>query len=398
MEIRVTKIIKRGNRIEILYSSDAPYALEKIPPFFEYDFNVENIPDSIAIIPFIGIFLTATFITETKIYIDEIDKNFYEQLPLIKDTLSKSSHYEFNRIGQIISNKLIDNKYIIDESKNILLFSLGIDSFYSFLKLENNISDLVYIEGADIPLSNEKGLIEISNRITGIANKSNKIKHTIKSNFRIAHDENYFNNLNSNSGDYFQDLFHGPAYLCLVSVLAFHLKAKTIIISGSESPKLGLPCASNKKSDELFKFASSNTINYGENIYRYDKTIFISNYPITYNSIHPCYYSENNCSICEKCLTHMSILESCRKLDLYSNCYDFKLYKKNVYLIFLYYLGSHLKKYEAYKPCFKHMKKLIFKHFISFCHAFFTGSSEMIRNSNILMSIKKLYRKIFKKK
>lgn len=67
---------------------------------------------------------------------------------------------------------------------------------------------------------------------------------------------------------------------------------------------------------------------------RLEKVDFISKFPITYDNLNVCYYGENNCGHCEKCIRTQFELMALGKLELYKNVFDIpKFYRdKNKYM------------------------------------------------------------------
>ena len=83
---------------------------------------------------------------------------------------------------------------------------------------------------------------------------------------------------------------------------------------------LNVQCASS----EGLTFYSS-----GLEVSRLDKVKYISDFPVTYNSISVCLDGFKNCSHCEKCLRTMGELYAINKLDLYRPSFDVDdFYKK----------------------------------------------------------------------
>lgn len=88
---------------------------------------------------------------------------------------------------------------------------------------------------------------------------------------------------------------------------------------------------------------------------RLEKVDFISKFPITYDNLNVCYYGENNCGHCEKCVRTQFELMALGKLDLYKNVFDIpKFYRdKNKYMN---YVLKHQNK-DYYAEILNLMKK-----------------------------------------
>ena len=92
---------------------------------------------------------------------------------------------------------------------------------------------------------------------------------------------------------------------------------------------------------------------------RLEKVDFISKFPITYDNLNVCYYGENNCGHCEKCVRTQFELMALGKLELYKNVFDIpKFYRdKNKYMN---YVLKHQNK-DYYAEILSLMKKKGFK-------------------------------------
>lgn len=70
---------------------------------------------------------------------------------------------------------------------------------------------------------------------------------------------------------------------------------------------------------------------------RLEKVDFISKFPITYDNLNVCYYGENNCGHCEKCVRTQFELMALGKLELYKNVLIFRNFtetRTNIWTMF----------------------------------------------------------------
>ena len=79
--LEIKEVLKNRNRIEYICEANGKWkellnTNERM--FVEYNFDIEEVPDSIAIIPFIGNVLPLSWVFDLKIAVNEIDKQFYE--------------------------------------------------------------------------------------------------------------------------------------------------------------------------------------------------------------------------------------------------------------------------------------------------------------------------------
>ncbi len=316
-DIYIKEVLKKNNRIEVIYEQKGldKYLDTNQIPYWEYDQCVEEVPDSIAVVPFISNFLPIIFTLDISLHVKEIDKSFFccvaeyrkgyqEMIPM------------FNFKGEIIADEIIDNKYI--GKKNCLMFSGGIDAACSLAKHDDELNDCITIWGSDIRINNQNGWQEMSASIEDCVNKYSKHWCIIRSNFREYLDENALGIEVKKSGDnWWHGFQHGIALLGQVAPLAYLNKYNKIFIASSFTKEHRAICASDPLTDNCFKVGSAYAIHDG---FEYDrcqkvKIIFdsIKKKNITLN-LHVCWESNTgkNCGHCEKCIR--SYL-NCRAMD-----------------------------------------------------------------------------------
>lgn len=307
MKIEIKKIIKKENKIEILYKQSGmnEYLDDSITPFWEYDRNIEDVPDSIAIIPFVSNLLPMIFVLDAELIVDELDEDFYNCI-----TQYRNGYQEMIPMisfkGNIIVNKAVSNHY--DVIKNCLLYSGGIDATSSLAVNEGNIEDCITIWGSDVKANNLEGWNRLSETIEENVKKYGKNWIVIRSNFRDYVLENNLSEFVKDSGDgWWHGFQHGVALLGQVAPLAYLNKYKNIFIASSFTKDYRPICASDPLTDNCFVVGSTRTIHDG---FEYDrcekvKNIFnsIDKKNITLN-LHVCWESASgkNCGHCEKCI------------------------------------------------------------------------------------------------
>ena len=94
--------------------------------FIEYPEDVSSVPLSILSIPFIATFLGISWLENTNIYVDELDRTYYHSLREVKDAF-QDMYYKASLKGRVVPCKFVDNK-IIDNGQSLLLFGGGVDA------------------------------------------------------------------------------------------------------------------------------------------------------------------------------------------------------------------------------------------------------------------------------
>ena len=307
MKICLDSIVKEKNRIEFLYHSEGldEYIDTSIRPFYEYDCNIEGVPDSIAVVPFIANLLPLCFALDAEIYVKELDETFYNQVDAYREGYQKMiPMLRFG--GKVISEKLIENKY--ETKKNCLLFSGGIDATNSLSVNDEKIDDCITIWGSDIRCENVNGWTKMSSTIEDTVTKFGKRWIVIRSNFRDYINESTLGQVIKVCGDgWWHAMQHGVALLGQVAPLAFLNHYKNIFIASSNTADHRPICASDPLTDNCFRVGSSLTIHDGFEFNRCEKVknIFkkIDEKNITLK-LHVCWQSSSgeNCGHCEKCI------------------------------------------------------------------------------------------------
>jgi hypothetical protein len=140
-EIVLKKITKENNKI--VYQFDCSEDLRNYFCFDEEFFieysntNIGMVPDSILAVPFLCNVLPIVWILDITICIDEIDRAFYESIPMFKNGyVNMYSFLDFK--GKIVVDKIIDNDNSEADGQNLMFFSGGVDSFNTLIDLFDN--------------------------------------------------------------------------------------------------------------------------------------------------------------------------------------------------------------------------------------------------------------------
>lgn len=152
--IKVDDILTKGHKliIKYSYSGNVSQFFEKnMDLVIEYDFDLNDIPKSILVIPFISLFLPVAWITKSTFIVDEIDKDYFDNI--IKCRKSFNEMYKssiFKRI-KFKYNKKVKNT--IEDNNSSLFFSGGVDSLNTLVnhyKESKKPPILIMIWGSDI--------------------------------------------------------------------------------------------------------------------------------------------------------------------------------------------------------------------------------------------------------
>ena len=175
-------------------------------------------------------------------------------------------------------------------------FTGGVDSFYTFLKHQEEITDLIFVHGLDIQLEDTVLRNKTSEMIRKVANEFGKNVIEIETNIREL--LNFYVDWGK--------LGHGPALAAIGHLLSPTLHR--IYIPSSFTYKNLFPWGSHPILDPLWSSDSLEFIHDGCEATRVKKVALIAKYDIAMNSLRVCWSnpeSSFNCGRCEKCIRTM---------------------------------------------------------------------------------------------
>jgi len=187
-------------------------------------------------------------------------------------------------------------------------FTGGVDSFYTFLKHRDEITDLIFVHGFDVLLENHT-----------LRKKTSDMLHRIGSSFgkRVIEIET---NLRSFLDSYFR-LSWGTLTFGAGLATVGHLLSpffKKIYIPGSHTYADLIPLGSHPLLDPLWSTETLEFIHDGCEAKRIDKVALLSEYDLALQSLRVCFFNIHgtyNCGQCEKCLRTMINLHVVGALD-----------------------------------------------------------------------------------
>jgi hypothetical protein len=196
-----------------------------------------------------------------------------------------------------------------ENNKIGVFFSGGIDSFYTLLKNQQEISHIVYVHGFDIALHDTERREAMSQALTAIATELHVELVEVITNLREYSDR--FCPWGSH--------YHGSALAMIGHLLSPTLKK--IYISSDFTYNFLEPWGSHILVAPLWNTTNSNQIFYGMSTSRFNKSAFISENACVQKHLRVCWEHKNNninCGECEKCIRSMTAFYSLGKLEAYS--------------------------------------------------------------------------------
>jgi len=298
--------------------------------FIEYnniDKDLNEVPESILIIPILCNVLPLAWMFDSTIIINELDKTFYESISRIKNNYQNLyPKCNFKKgVGELLVKKIVDNEinHKATNEKYLSFFSLGVDSTSTVINNIDKNPVLVNIRGSDIPLDDENGWNYINKKIITFSEEFGLEKLFIKSDFRELLKTGKLSNKFKNilEDNWWHGLQHGMSIISHAIPYAYLYQINNILIASTYSKKESkifgateIPCASCPSVDNEFKFAKNGKVFHdGIENSRQDKIRIITNFFDNNKKdfLHVCWEKTDgkNCNLCEKCSrTIMGIL------------------------------------------------------------------------------------------
>lgn len=306
--IKLNNIVVEGKKVSYLFKSTLGLQryFKTNRMFIEYDVDVDEIPKSILSIPFISLMLPIIWSTDSILWIEEVDRTFYDSIKDLKNAYQEM-YPHFDLKGTVVPAKTVYNSYEV-EREAIQLFSGGLDSNTTYVRIRDKKPVLVNIYGwfeENICKNNvfEQDKIDIDR----FAIENELIPSFVASNFATfintnEFDKKYKKKIGRTLWFGFQ---HAMAFISISIPLAYKYKARNIYIASSNTLGYRTACASDPTTDIQFRYSTvGRTIHDGFELNRQDKIKIVTDYyknREAYFILRVCSFNEVNCCTCEKC-------------------------------------------------------------------------------------------------
>lgn len=309
-EVRLNRIIVSGNTIEYeySYSDDLSRFFSATPFVISYEKNIEKVPAGILAIPFLSSVLPIIWLTNSSLFVDELDEAFFNCIPEVKKGYEKMfPGVKF--LGNLHVNSSVAYKKINVDGISAMFFSGGLDSYQTLISHIDEQPLLISIWGSDIKVDNSEGWDNLKKILTNAGEKYKLPVSVIKSSFREFDCEGELHKEFSGLlGDgWWHGVKHGIGLIGHVAPLAYLLGIDNMYIASTNWPEQGIQkCASSPWTDNFVRFCNTKVIHDGYEYSRQDKVHNIVNYAKKNNDridLHVCWQTQTgkNCCHCEKC-------------------------------------------------------------------------------------------------
>lgn len=275
--------------------------------FIEYEESVENVPLSILTIPFVNCLLGLVWMSDSVLFVDEIDETYYKSIARLKHAYEELHGYPGLK-GLVVPSIIKENE-LTKADEAILLFGGGIDCQSSFLRNSTKVKYVLNIYGW-LQSIDENNKVDISDkRVTeGFANQMEISALHARSNFASQFNLSVIDKyLTSKLGSsYWFAFLHSMAFISIATPLAFAKDVSSIIIASSYTKgRANRHCGSFITTDSEFVFAKLGHVTHdGFELNRNDKVSLIVEYQKKINKpylLQVCSFNDCNCCECEKC-------------------------------------------------------------------------------------------------
>ena len=186
-------------------------------------------------------------------------------------------------------------------------FSGGVDSLYTLLTHQEEITHLCFVHGLDIPLENTALRAEVAGRVRTMAREFGKEVIEIETNARQVLDS------------YVTWLLGYGAVLRTIGMLLDGVGR--FYIPGSHYGGCLCPDGTHPLLDPLWSTSRLEFVHDACDVTRFRKCEYVSRHPIAYDQLRVCPLNQPgvlNCCRCEKCVRTMIYLQALDRLDKFS--------------------------------------------------------------------------------
>lgn len=192
------------------------------------------------------------------------------------------------------------------QARRASFFSGGVDSFFTLLKGQEDITDIITLRGFDMSLGDHVRWEQTRSAAQSVANSLGLGFHELESNF------------GSILKEFGQWVEHGHGLALASAARALAANFAEVRIPGSYTLESQVPWGSSMFTDPEFSDEALTIVHDACSATRADKTVFISTNELVLRYLRVCPGSKNNgkfnCCRCEKCLRTMVALHACGTL------------------------------------------------------------------------------------
>ncbi len=280
-------------------------------------FEVEGVPNRLheAGDPFVVGFLVACMFEGENIHVDApVSSALLANLHRAQNVLA--SWYDDFRPVDVTASEVVAVRPAASTENGLgCCFSGGVDSWYSLLKHQTDITDLLLIQGFDIATDNTLLWEQAASTARRVGREMGKRAITVSTNLRNLADKRRNGWGRKFDGDFWGQALHGSAIASVGLVLRDEFS--TLIIPATHTEDRLRPWGSSPLLDPLWSDGRLAFVHDGCEASRVDKIRRIASNDIALETLRVCFCNTDrlNCCECEKCHRTMMALRACGALD-----------------------------------------------------------------------------------
>ncbi len=274
--------------------------------FIIYDFDVSDVPKSILTIPFVSSLLPLMWLTDTVMWVEELDRTYYDSVFRIQAAYQRL-YGSYPLKGNLVPAKMPENR-LKQTGKSLLLFSGGIDANTTYVRIHDQNPLLVNIQGWYENPESENIPADADFRDIALFAKKRGVEASfVKSNFAVLINNTKFNkDIKPKLGDsWWHGFQHSMSFIAIAAPIAYVKEIENIYIASSVPMGEYVKCASYVTTDGEFRFASTGKcIHDGSELTRQDKVHTLVGFADQIDGPYPvrvCSFNDKNCCACDKC-------------------------------------------------------------------------------------------------
>lgn len=279
-----------------------------------YPFNLERIPESVRIVPFLSQVMPVAWVCDAEVRVPVLDRDFRDCLDAVEGGY-RAMHPAVAFGGKLVAKRLETNAPAKGAAgRPLACFSGGVDALATALRHLAEKPVLAGIWGSDVSWGDKGAWAPVEALIRTDAGKLSLESLVLRSSFRDLLRMGELDRLVAASGDnWWHGFQHGLGILGHLAPVAWKKGARTVYIASSFTAADTYTCASDPAIDNHVRFCGAAAVHDGYEWHRQDKVRRIVEHAretgVSF-PLHVCWEKNggDNCCHCEKCWRTMLAL------------------------------------------------------------------------------------------
>lgn len=321
-QIKLTRIQVENQRVDYWFSVTddlKQFFAPQLHMFAQYDRCIEQIPESILVIPFLGNVMQVAWLTDSNVIVNTVDMVFQKSLGALREAYQKM-YPNCPMKGSLCAKAEYNHHEVTCKSeKSAQMFTGGMDAVTTFIRHSDEHPLLILEYGFYSDVSDGSYAEDEKSERNFVSDCAATSKfadlHDTKATFIRANYGTFVNGIalsrrfqNLMGDDFWHGIHHAMAILSAAAPIAYLENVTRLYIASSFSVGNTYPCASDPTTDNEFKFADTAVCHDGYEMTDQDKARLVVNYQAQSGkplALRVCSWNDHNCCSCEKCLRRM---------------------------------------------------------------------------------------------